>query len=128
MKMLPAVKTIINSCSMIWGERWLYVWWYWWNCWSSLFKLSFHIKLQFFKNLHICLLYLCGLKILWNHRFTRFTKYIPVYWYLYFIFLYVFQTDHNLCYSSGEAHFKYLSFIFRTKYVSRQCWTATFTF
>ena len=23
-------------CSMIWGERWLFCW-YWWNCWPSLF-------------------------------------------------------------------------------------------
>ena len=46
-------------CSMIWGERWLFIvlildgivdhyclnfllfCWYWWNCWPSLFKLSF---------------------------------------------------------------------------------------
>ena len=28
-------------CSLIWGERWLFCW-YWWNCWTSLFKGSFH--------------------------------------------------------------------------------------
>ena len=71
-------------CSMIWGERWLFVLlilvelltitvltffcfvdigeivdrhcfnfllfcWYWWNCWPSLFKLSFHIYMNWLK-------------------------------------------------------------------------------
>jgi hypothetical protein len=28
-------------CSNIWGERWLFCW-YWLNCWLSLLKVSFH--------------------------------------------------------------------------------------
>ena len=39
---MPYTKHDLSLCAMIWGERWFMFSSYWSNCWSSLFKLSFH--------------------------------------------------------------------------------------
>jgi hypothetical protein len=39
------------SCSVSWGQRWLFVFCYWWKCWSSLFLLYFYNSTT---NIKIC--------------------------------------------------------------------------
>ena len=48
---------VVCLCSMIWGERWLFVFfWYWRNCW--LFKLSFHNQIHY----HTWIYQLCSVQ------------------------------------------------------------------